>query len=87
MNRDRQTILSLIAAGRINAAEAERLLVATSDAHELMWIVAVCALAVIAPLHWSGAAPAHAVQNAISAAAHTLHHAFTLALQLIGGRL
>lgn len=87
MNRDRQTILSLVAAGRINAAEAERLIAATGDAHELFWIAAVCALAALAPMHWSGLA-----QSAISAAAHTLHHLFTLAaqhtlsVQHIGGR-
>lgn len=86
MNRDRQTILSLVAAGRINAAEAERLLAAANGAQEMFWIATVCALAVIAPLHWSGTVPAHFAQTAISAAAHTLHHMFTLAAQHIGGK-
>jgi len=86
MNRDRQTILSLVAAGRINAAEAERLLAAANGAHEMFWIAAVCALAVLAPLHWSAAAPAHFAQTAISAAAEALHHILTLAAQHIGGK-
>lgn len=90
MNRDRQTILSLVAAGRINAAEAERLLAASGDAREMFWIAAVCALAAIAPLHWSGLA--HLTQSAITAAAHTLHHVVTfavhhaLSVQHIGGK-
>lgn len=84
MNRDRQTILALVAAGRINAAEAERLLAAAGDAREMFWIAAVCALAAIAPLHWSGLA--HVAQSAISAAAHTLHNIVTLAAQHFGGR-
>ncbi|MFP5235856.1 MAG: hypothetical protein ACLGSD_08125 [Acidobacteriota bacterium] len=86
MNRDRQTILALVAAGRINAAEAERLLAAASDAHEMFWIAAVCALAAIAPLHWTGSGFAPIAQNALHAAAHTLHHILTLAVQQIGGR-
>lgn len=86
MNRDRQTILSLVAAGRINAAEAERLLAAANDAHEMFWIAAVCALAMIAPLHWTTIAPAHFAQAAISAAAHALHHILRLAVLHIGGK-
>ena len=92
MNRDRQTILALVAAGRINAAEAERLIAASSDARDVFWIAALCALAVIAPPHWTASGIAPIAQNAIHAAAHTLHHIVTfavhhaLSVQHIGGK-
>ncbi len=42
MNTDRRAILSLIAAGRITAAEAERLLAAWNEGRETVWILAFC---------------------------------------------
>ena len=48
MSYERRTILSLIAAGRITTAEAERLIAAAEDAREWLWIalgcIAVCLL-------------------------------------------
>lgn len=45
MLTERQTILSLIAAGRINAAEAERLLVLSEDRAEVVWALVACVAA------------------------------------------
>lgn len=82
MNTDRRTILALVATGRITAAEAERLLAASSGAHEMFWIVALCALGCLAPLHWNGA-----LNATLTAAAHTLHNLIRFASHTIGGRL
>jgi hypothetical protein len=42
MQSERRTILSLIAAGRISAAEAERLLALSEDRIEALWAIAAC---------------------------------------------
>ena len=44
MGRERQTILSLVAVGRITPREAERLLAACNAGREELWVVAVCAV-------------------------------------------
>jgi hypothetical protein len=52
MNTDRRAILSLIAAGRITAAEAERVLAAWNESRETLWILVFClAFACIAQTH------------------------------------
>jgi hypothetical protein len=52
MNTDRRAILSLVAAGRITAAEAERLLAAWNEGRETFWILAFClAFACLAQAH------------------------------------
>ena len=48
MQRERQTILSLVALGRITPREAERLLAAWNAGREEMWVVAACAVVGIA---------------------------------------
>ena len=45
MQSDRRAILSLLAARRITALEAERLLVVWNDRRETFWLVAVCIIA------------------------------------------
>jgi hypothetical protein len=52
MNTERRAILSLVAAGRITPAEAERLLAAWNEGRESLWIFA-CSLifACLAQLH------------------------------------
>ena len=42
---EHRAILSLVAAGRITAAEAERLIAASEDAREWFWIAVACAAA------------------------------------------
>lgn len=51
MRSERQTILALVAAGRITAAEAERLLRAWNDEFELALAGALCAMICLAQLH------------------------------------
>ncbi|MGA8088401.1 MAG: hypothetical protein WCA10_13925 [Terracidiphilus sp.] len=52
MNTDRRAILSLVAMGRITAAEAERLLAAWNESRETAWIVGLClAFACLAQLN------------------------------------
>lgn len=52
MNTDRRAILSLVANGRITAAEAERLLAAWSDSSETAWVLMICLVYVcLAQLH------------------------------------
>jgi hypothetical protein len=48
MHRERQTILSLLALGRITPREAERLLAAWNAGREELWIFATCAAAGLA---------------------------------------
>ncbi len=48
MQRERQTILSLVALGRITPREAERLLAAWNAGQEEMWAIAICAVAGVA---------------------------------------
>jgi hypothetical protein len=42
MNSDKRTILTLIAAGRITPAQAERLLAVVNESRETAWILALC---------------------------------------------
>jgi hypothetical protein len=51
VGRERTTILGLVAAGRISAAEAERLLRVWNDAREELWIVAACLLICVTQIH------------------------------------
>jgi len=48
MQNDGRTILALIAAGRISAAEAERLLRVWNEAREELWLVLACVLLCVA---------------------------------------
>jgi hypothetical protein len=51
MSRDRQKILQLVALGRLNPGEAERLLLVWNQERETAWIIAGCmVLALIAAL-------------------------------------
>lgn len=53
MNNDRRAILSLVAAGRITAQEAERLLALWNDDREWLWGAVLCLLAGMAHVNWS----------------------------------
>lgn len=44
MERGRQTILSLVAVGRITPGEAERLLAAWDAGREELWVIGACAV-------------------------------------------
>ena len=51
MRNERRAILALMAAGRISAVEAERLLRVWNERFEALWIAALCLLACLAQLH------------------------------------
>jgi hypothetical protein len=53
MRSERRAILRLVAAGRISAVEAERLLRAWNDAREEGWILAACLLICATQIHLS----------------------------------
>jgi hypothetical protein len=51
MRSERTTILSLVAAGRISAIEAERLLRAWNDSRDELWVIATCLLVCVTQIH------------------------------------
>jgi hypothetical protein len=80
MNTDRRAILSLVAMGRITAAEAERLLAAWNESHETAWIVGLClAFACLAQLHLRELLPIlmHFCSAQIPALAEAVHNALS----------
>ena len=90
MNTDRRVILSLVAAGRITAAEAERLLVAWNDSRETAWILLLClAFACLAQLHLREFLPMlmHFFNAQIPALAEAVQHALSPINELLGGLL
>jgi|GEM_PF-2057956 hypothetical protein len=90
MNTDRRVILSLVAAGRITAAEAERLLVAWNDSRETAWILLLClAFACLAQLHLHEILPnlMHFFNAQIPALAEAVQHALSPINELLGGLL
>ena len=80
MNTDRRAILSLVAMGRITAAEAERLLAAWNDSRETAWILALSlAFALLAQLHLHDVLPIlmHFFNAQTPALAEALHQVFS----------
>ena len=89
MKDERRTILSLVAMGRISAAEAERLMTAGGDEREVVWIAAVCAVLCAAQSLGHGFGPeighiAHALGSGWTG---MLHHAAVVIWKGVGGRL
>jgi hypothetical protein len=90
MDRDRSTILSLVASGRITAGEAERLLAAWNESRETGWILLLClALACLAQLHLRELLPvlSHFIDALLPAMAEAVHDAFRPINELLGGLL
>lgn len=78
MNSDRRTILSLIATGRITAAEAERLIAVSNEARETAWTIALClAMACLAQIHLHelAAGLVHFLNAQLPALAEAMHQA------------
>lgn len=82
----RRTILALVASGRINATEAERLLAACNHGREALWISLLVLLLAASPIHWSPSL-GHLLSLAFADTAHLLERFIHLALNLIGGRI
>jgi hypothetical protein len=88
MNSDRRAILQLLAAGRIDAAAAERLIAATSAERETLWaVVGCCVIAVATELHAVMPELSHLLRSSLAGCLPALEHAFTLIAPLYGGRL
>ncbi|MGB6689649.1 MAG: hypothetical protein WBE76_17575 [Terracidiphilus sp.] len=88
MNSNRRAILELLAAGRIDAAEAERLIAATSADRETLWALVGCsAIAVAAQLHAVMPELAHLLRSSLAGCLPALEHAFTVIALSWGGRL
>ncbi len=92
MNYERRAILSLVAMGRITAAEAERLMLAWQnqawqDARDWIWITVVCATACLLQTH------PHLNFDGLGTLLHTvvdhgtraLHTAASIGLKKMGG--
>jgi|HubBroStandDraft_2_1064218.scaffolds.fasta_scaffold1883680_1 hypothetical protein len=87
MINERRAILSLVAMGRITAAEAERLILAWQDARDWIWIAIVCAAALALQAHPSihidvFGSLAHAV---VANGTKVLHTAASIGLKRLGG--
>lgn len=90
MDRDRRTILQLVALGRLSPADAERLMALWNLHREDLWIVLACLLLAVLPTH----APLHSWLGGVYAAgAHlpsglaSLGHLFSRLHHLTGGLL
>ncbi len=63
MNRDRRTLLQLLAMGRVSPTEAERLITVWNLHREDSWVFLVCLLLAVLPAQ----APLHPLLGVISA--------------------
>jgi len=84
MQRERQTILSLVALGRITPREAERLLAIANTGREEPWVMAACAATGLAQVLPALPRIAHAL---LSAGLPGLHHAVLAITFWMGGVL
>jgi len=90
MSADRHAILSLVAMGRITAAEAERLLAVWNESRETAWIVGLClACACLAQLQPQELLPLliRLSGGQIPVLGGALHHALMAIMNLLGGVL
>ena len=90
MNTDRRAILSLVATGRITAAEGERLLAAWNDSRETAWILAFgLAFAFLAQLHLRELLPIlmHFFNAQLPALAEAVHRGLSPITDVLGGSL
>jgi hypothetical protein len=89
MSYQQRAILSLIAAGRITALEAERLIAAWEDEREWLWIVVACIGACLLQMHPH--INFHALGGLLNTVAghgaNLIHTAATHGLKKIGGIL
>ena len=89
MRNERRTILGLVAAGRISAMEAERLLRVWNDAREELWIIAACLLLCVTQVHfhfgWDG--EARCIENLAREAFRTWSAGLSQLMEGLGGTL
>jgi hypothetical protein len=90
MNSHRRAILQLVAMGRVTAAEAERLLIASDHVQETLWTLIACiALVCLAPHYLREWLPHlhHIAHSLMSRSLISLHHAHSLSTRWFGGML
>jgi hypothetical protein len=85
MRKERRAILALMAAGRISAPEAERLLRAWNDGQEQIWIATACLLICIAQFHLQLSPNGHFLGALVHHALNTLRAAGWLLSKGMGG--
>jgi hypothetical protein len=89
MQSERRAILGLVAAGRISALEAERLLRVGNDAREEIWIVAACLLICLTQVHlhlsldWAG----HLIEGFAREVVSAWSAAFSMLTKGMGGTI
>lgn len=84
MQTERRAIPSLLAARRITAAEAERLLVVGNDSRESLWLVAFCIIALSAQAQLEHSLSALLDFTDMLLPAFALHHAATTLTCFLG---
>lgn len=78
MSRDRHILIQLLAQGRIDPAQAERLIAALGADRETAWAMAGCAVIVgMAQLRYFAPPFVHLLSGMLVEAAPVLHHAFS----------
>jgi len=88
MPSDRRAILQLLAAGRIDSAQAERLLILVSEERETVWALAGCAaVAAVTQLHGFVPELLDLFRAALAGSLPALQHALTSIALLPGGKL
>ena len=76
MSQDRRMIFQLLAAGRIDAAQAERLLAAAGADRESLWVLlAGVSLACLAQLRWFAPEVLHLLKGLLGAGLPAVEHA------------
>ena len=86
MNQDRRAIYQLLAQGRINPAQAERLIAALGAERETMWAVAGCAaMVLLAQVKALTPELLHIVREVIAGSLPALHHIASAIGFLAGG--
>jgi hypothetical protein len=85
MKDGRRGILAMVAAGRITAGEAERLIVAWNEGREGVWIALAVVAACAIQADWSWAV--HSLHSLMGAWPRGLHGAVWMAMKGMGGRI
>ncbi|HUH64024.1 MAG TPA: hypothetical protein VLZ50_13550 [Terracidiphilus sp.] len=88
MPSDRRAILQLLANGRIDPAQAERLMILVSQERETVWALAGCVgIAAVMQIHGLLPGLLSLCQAALAGALPGLQHVLTSIAFLLGGRL
>jgi len=85
MKDGRRGILAMVAAGRITAGEAERLIVAWNEGREGGWIALAVVAACAIQANWPWAV--HLLHSLVGAWPRALHEAVWMVTKGMGGRI